>query len=45
MKNQIIMTHKEARRYDIIKNLMNNKIDGTQASKQLNLSIRQTKRI
>lgn len=45
MENQIIMTNKEARRYDIIKNLMNNKIDGTQASKQLNLSIRQTKRI
>lgn len=39
------MTKKEARRYDIIKDLINKKIDGTQASKQLRLSIRQTKRI
>ena len=45
MKNLIVMTNKEARRYDIIKNLMDKKIDGTQAAKQLNLSIRQTKRI
>jgi len=45
MEDLITMTNKEARRYDIIKNLMDNKIDGTQASKQLNLSVRQTKRI
>lgn len=45
MEKLIIMTSKEAKRYDIIKNLMNDKIDGTQAAKQLNLSIRQTKRI
>lgn len=44
-KHLIIMTKKEARRYDIIKNLINKKINGTQASKQLNLSIRQTKRL
>ncbi len=45
MENIIIMTNKESRRYDIIINLMNNKIDGTQAAKQLNLSVRQVKRI
>jgi transposase len=45
MESEIVMTKKEARRYDIIKNLIHKKIDGTQASKQLNLSIRQTKRI
>jgi len=45
MENIIIMTNKESRRYDIIINLMNNKIDGTQAAKQLDLSVRQVKRI
>jgi transposase len=45
MGNLITMTNKETRRYDIIINLINKKIDGTQASKQLNLSIRQTKRL
>jgi transposase len=39
------MTNKEAQRYEIIKNLINNKLNGTQASKQLNLSVRQTKRL
>lgn len=39
------MTNKESRKYDIIKDLINKKIDGTQASIQLNLSIRQTKRL
>ena len=39
------MTTKEAERYDIIQRLIKEEIDGTQASKQLNLSIRQTKRI
>jgi hypothetical protein len=45
MKKLIIMTNKEVRRYEIILNLINNKIDGSQASKQLNLSLRQTKRL
>jgi len=46
MKNKnIIMTSKEAKRYDIIKDLISQKINGTQAAKQLNLSIRQTKRL
>ncbi len=39
------MTKKESRRYDIIKDVINKKIDGTQASIKLNLSIRQTKRL
>lgn len=41
----IAMTSKEAKRCSIINNLMVNKIDGTEAAKQLNLSIRQTKRL
>ena len=44
-KQLITMTEKESERYDIIQNLINKKIDGTQASIQLNLSIRQTKRL
>ena len=45
-QNEIItMTKKEARRYDIIKELINKKIDGAEASKVLNLSVRQTKRL
>jgi hypothetical protein len=44
-KQLITMTKKESERYNIIQNLINKKIDGTQASKQLNLSIRQTKRL
>lgn len=44
-KEIIIMTKKESRRYDIIRNLINKKINGTEASKQLNLSVRQTKRL
>lgn len=45
-KNQLItMTPKEAKRYGIIKDLLANKIDGTEAAKQINLSIRQTKRL
>lgn len=39
------MTKKESRRYDIIKDLIAKKIDGTEAAKSLNLSVRQTKRI
>jgi len=41
----ITMTKKDVRRYEIIKNLIVKKIDGTEASKQLNLSVRQTKRL
>lgn len=41
MRKQLItMTKKESKKYDIIKNVINKKIDGTQASIQLNLSIR-----
>jgi len=45
-KNQLItMTQKEARRYEIINDLIIGKIDGTEASKKINLSVRQVKRI
>jgi hypothetical protein len=45
-QNQLItMTKKEALRYDIIRKLINKKIDGTEASKTLCLSVRQIKRI
>lgn len=45
-KNQLItMTQKEARRYEIIQDLIAGKIDGTEASKKINLSVRQIKRI
>ena len=46
MKQDIItMTKKEAERLTIINNLIAEKINGTDAAKQLNLSIRQTKRL
>lgn len=41
----IIMTEKELARYDVIKSLIDGKIDGTDASKQIGLSVRQTKRL
>jgi len=41
----ITMTQKEARHYDIIKELISKKINGTDASKQLELSLRQVKRL
>lgn len=41
----ITMTEKESKRYEIIKSLIDGVIDGTEASKQLGLSIRQTKRM
>lgn len=44
-KKFIIMAQNDLRRYDIIKNLINRKINGTEASKQLNLSVRQIKRL
>ena len=46
MENKlIVMTQKEVQRYEIIKELIDQKINGTQAAKQLALSIRQTKRL
>ena len=45
-QNQLItMTPKEAKRYEIIKNLLAEKLDGTEAAKQLALSVRQAKRL
>ncbi len=45
-KNELItMTKKEARRYKIICELRAGKLDGTEAAKLLNLSVRQVKRI
>jgi len=41
----ITMTEKESKRYEVVKELINGVMDGTEASKQLGLSIRQTKRI
>lgn len=41
----ITMTPTEAKRCSIINNLRANKIDGTEAAKQLNLSVRQIKRL
>ena len=41
----ITMTKKELRNYSIIKNLIEKRINGTAASKQLNLSIRHVKRL
>ena len=45
MRNTITMTNKEVERYDTIQKLINKEIDGTQASKLMGLSVRQTKRI
>ncbi|MDP2633088.1 MAG: ISNCY family transposase [Candidatus Curtissbacteria bacterium] len=39
------MTPKEAKRYDVMCKLIAKKIDGTEAAKSLNLSVRQVKRI
>jgi len=44
-KELIIMTQKELLRYDVIKKLIEQKVNGTEASIQMNLSIRQTKRL
>lgn len=44
--NQLItMTQKEVKRYEIMKDLLGKRIDGTEAAKLLNLSVRQTKRV
>jgi hypothetical protein len=44
-KKLISMTEKELSRYDVIKNLIDKKINGTDASKQTGLSIRHVKRL
>ena len=41
----ITMTPKELSRYEIIKRLIRKEINGTEAAKQINLSVRQVKRI
>ncbi|VAW18958.1 Mobile element protein, partial [hydrothermal vent metagenome] len=41
----IVMTEKESRRYEIIKELIDGVLDGTEASRQIGLSVRQTKRL
>lgn len=41
----ITMTKKEVQRFEIIKDLLVQKLDGTQAAQQLSLSVRQTKRL
>ena len=41
----ISMTEKEISRHTVIKNLIDGKINGTDASKQICLSIRQVKRL
>lgn len=45
MAELIIMTQKELSRYEIIKRLIRKEINGTEAAKQMNLSVRQVKRI
>jgi len=44
-KELITMTQRELLRYDIIKKLIEQRINGTEASIQLNLSVRQIKRL
>lgn len=44
-ENLITMTQKELSRYEIIKRLINGYINGTEASKQIGLTVRQTKNI
>jgi len=41
----IIMTEKESKRYEVIKELVDGVLDGTEASRQVGLSVRQTKRL
>jgi hypothetical protein len=45
MEYDIVMTNKESQRHAIITKLIASKINGTQAAKQLKLSVRQTKRL
>ncbi|MFH1288201.1 MAG: hypothetical protein ABII25_05840 [bacterium] len=41
----IVMTEKESMRYDVIKSLIDGKLNGTDASKQIEVSVRQVKRM
>ena len=45
MEYDIVMTNAEANRHAIILKLIHKKINGTQAARQLHLSVRQTKRL
>ena len=45
MTELITMTNKELSRYEVIKRLIRKEINGTEAAKQLNLSIRKVKRL
>lgn len=45
MTKLITMTQKELSRYEVIKRLIKSEINGTEAAKQLNLSVRQIKNI
>ncbi len=45
MAELITMTQKELSRYEVIKRLIRKEINGTEAAKQLNLTIRQVKNI
>ena len=45
MAELIIMTQKELSRYEIIKRLIEKEINGSEAAKQIGLSVRQVKRI
>jgi len=44
-KQLITMTHKELSRHEVIKRLINGEINGTEAAKQLSLSVRQIKNL
>jgi len=46
MEKEIIgMTQKDLARYQVVKNLIGKLINGTDAAKQLSLSVRQVKRL
>ena len=45
MDNYITMSQKEIKKYEIIKKLINKELNGTEASKILNLSTRQIRRL
>lgn len=45
MTQTLIMSSRELTRYDVIRDLITGKINGTEAAKQIGLSVRQTKRL
>lgn len=45
MQKLITMTEQELAKYDVIKDLIDSKINGSEAAKQINLSVRQVKRL